>query len=76
LTKIGLQTDNVRVGLHLSLSAVSDRERFFENSEALERVERLNYRHGPCGLPFALNGSASNCRGECVTIPAAWANLS
>jgi hypothetical protein len=43
--------------------------------EALERAEMLNYRHGPCGLSFVLNGSASNCRGERVTVPAARANL-
>jgi hypothetical protein len=48
---------------------------FFENSEALERAEMLNYRHGPCGLSFVLNGSASNCRGERVSAPAARANL-
>src|SRR5262249_50186002 len=51
------------------------RSMLFENSEALERAERFNYRHSPCGLSFVLNGSASNYRGERVSAPAARANL-
>jgi hypothetical protein len=69
LTIFGLQSENVRLGIELFAQRGFWPRTIFENSEALERAERFNYGHGPCGLSFVLNGSASNAAADARTPP-------